>query len=334
MATLGDDLWSMADWQKEHEPSGKYATIMEVLHQDNSLADDMLFREGNLPTGHKTTVRAGLPSPEWFGYNEGIRPSKGVTSVETFETGMVGSRSHIGVDIAQLGGNPNRARFNQAVAHLEAIKQGVASTLLYADPVVNPDTDLKKFPGFHYFYKNNTTGNQKQNILDAGGSGSDNTSIWLVTWGPSCYGVFNQGTKFGIEHMDRGIQDITDATTGKVLTAYCDLWKQNLGLVIEDWQAVVRIANLDISNIKANTSSARDKIIDLMIEAYHCRKGMGRAAWYVNRTIATQLHIAAKDSVKNSTLTIADAGGKPVTMFLGIPVRNVDQLVNTESQIQ
>jgi hypothetical protein len=37
-------------------------TIVEMLSQVNEILDDMLWVEGNLPTGHKTTVRTGLPS--------------------------------------------------------------------------------------------------------------------------------------------------------------------------------------------------------------------------------------------------------------------------------
>ncbi len=43
-----------------------------------------------------------------------------------------------------------------------------------------------------------------QNIIDAGGTGTDNTSIWLV-WGENTvHGIFPKGQKAGIQMEDKG----------------------------------------------------------------------------------------------------------------------------------
>ena len=61
MAVIGATALTYADWAKRLDDGYRIATIIEILSQTNEILDDMLVVEGNLPTGHKTTVRTGLP---------------------------------------------------------------------------------------------------------------------------------------------------------------------------------------------------------------------------------------------------------------------------------
>jgi len=65
MATLGTTVLTYADWAKRVEDGYRIGTIIELLSQTNEILLDMLVLEGNLPTGHKTTVRTGLPTATW-----------------------------------------------------------------------------------------------------------------------------------------------------------------------------------------------------------------------------------------------------------------------------
>jgi len=69
MALLNSNVFTLADWAKRLDPAGETVTtdIVELLAQSNPVLEDMLFMEGNLPTGHRTTVRTGLPSVAWRG---------------------------------------------------------------------------------------------------------------------------------------------------------------------------------------------------------------------------------------------------------------------------
>ena len=54
MATLNASVLSLADWAKRIEPGGgKVSEVVEILNQSNEILVDMLFAEGNLPTGHR-----------------------------------------------------------------------------------------------------------------------------------------------------------------------------------------------------------------------------------------------------------------------------------------
>ena len=65
MAVKGLTALTLADWGKRVDPNGKVDKIIELLNQTNPILQDMPFVEGNLPTGHRTTIRSGLPSATW-----------------------------------------------------------------------------------------------------------------------------------------------------------------------------------------------------------------------------------------------------------------------------
>jgi len=72
MATIAATALTYADWAKRLDDNYKIATIIEILSQTNEILDDMMVVEGNLPTGHKTTVRTGLPQATWRLLNAGV----------------------------------------------------------------------------------------------------------------------------------------------------------------------------------------------------------------------------------------------------------------------
>ena len=63
MATLSSINPTLADLAKVTDPDGSISDVVEILNQTNEILLDMTWLEGNLTTGHRTTVRAGLPTP-------------------------------------------------------------------------------------------------------------------------------------------------------------------------------------------------------------------------------------------------------------------------------
>ena len=70
----GTELPNLVNVTKRLDPDGKIARIAEILNQNNPILEDIPLVEGNLPTGHRTTVRADLPEPTWRKLNYGVRP--------------------------------------------------------------------------------------------------------------------------------------------------------------------------------------------------------------------------------------------------------------------
>jgi hypothetical protein len=330
MATLGGNVLTLADWRKRLDPDGKTAKIIELLDQRNEILQDIPFREGNLPTGHQVSIRTGLPTVYFRALNSGIPTSKSTTAQVTEGTAIMESRSHVDIDVAKLNGNVAEFRLSEARPFLMAMNQALANTLFYGNSV----TDPKTFNGLGMRYSDLTTSLNKANIIDAGGTGSDNTSIWFVVWGEdTVHGIFPKGSEVGLQHEDLGIDDVADSD-GNRYRAFVDWFQWKAGLVVKDWQFVVRIANIDVSNLVGKSSAA--DIVELLIKAEHRIPALevGKAGIYMNRTVFQMLDIQSRDSVKSGgQLSYDVVDGKRVLSFRGIPIRRVDRILNNETRV-
>lgn len=330
MAILSSNVATLSDIAKRIDPDGKIQAIVELLKQNNAILDGMLWKEGNLPTGHRTTVRTGLPTVTARRLNEGVLPSKSTTAQIDEQCAMFEAISEVDVDLVRLNGNDSGFRLSEAGAFVEAMNQTMAQYLFYG----NVSTTPEGFSGFATRY-NSLSGTIGQNVLNGLGSGSDNTSVYLVVWGENTiHGIYPKGSQAGLVHEDMGEQLIQTGTgigTGR-MKAFVDRWQWKCGLAVRDWRYAVRIANIDVSNLVSETSAA--DLTKLMIRAIHRipALGSGRAVFYCNRTVREMLDIQALNKASNQ-LSIDNFSGRPVTTFRGIPIETVDQILETESVV-
>jgi len=338
MSTLSTSNLTLADWAKRSDPDGRIPIIAELLSQSNEILEDCVFKEGNLPTGERVVVRTGLPAVYWRALNQGIPSSKSTTAQVDEAAGILEARSEVDKDLAMLNGNTAQFRLSEDTAFLEAMNQTQATTLFYG----NPGTDPKQFLGLAARYSSLSATNA-QNILSAGGAGSDNTSVYLVVWGDqTVYCHFPKGSKAGLIHEDLGEQTVYNSD-GTRLQAYATRYQWKNGLVVKDWRYVVRIANIDVSDLIGQTgtqaASAATNIVKLMARSLYRipNMAMGRAAFYMNRTVHSGLSIAALD--KSQYVLKINEGlsqfGTPYSWlsFLGVPLRRVDAILNTEAVV-
>jgi len=330
MATLSSKALTLADHAKRIDPDGKTPKIVEMLAQTNEILDDMKFMEGNLPTGHRITVRTGLPQVYWRLLNQGVQPSKSQTAQIDEQCGMMEAWSEVDQEVAELNGNVNSFRLSEAQAFLEAMNQEMASTLFYGNSSLSPE----EFNGLAIRYSDKSAANA-QNIVEGGGTGSDNSSIYLIVWGENtCCGIFPKGSKAGLSHEDLGLQTIetTNGIAGERMRAYQDHFKWKTGVALKDWRYVVRIANIDVSDLA--TGSAAD-LINLMIKAIHRIPNLnsGKACFYANRSIVQYLDIQRRDDMVGSALAYQDIDGKKVPHFRNIPLKVCDALLESEAQV-
>jgi len=331
---LASNIATLADWAKRLDPDGKVPEIVELLNQTNEVLDDMLFMEGNLPTGHRVTVRTGLPTVAWRLLNGGVLPSKSTTAQIDEACGMLEAWSEVDKDLAELNGNVGAFRLSEAKAFIEAMNQEMASTLFYGNSSISPE----EFTGLSVRYSDLDATNG-QNIVNGGGVGSDNASIWLVVWGAqSIFGIFPKGSKAGLQHDDLGLETVenTAGIGGSRMLAYRERWQWKCGIALKDWRFVVRGANIDVSNLVAKSSAA--DLIEMMIKMIH-RVGpanlrLGKPVFYMNRTLFQMLDIARRDDVAaGGGLVYNDVDGKISYSFRGVPIKICDALLETEAAV-
>lgn len=345
MATLGTTVLTYADWAKRTEEYG-IAAIVELLSQTNEILLDMMVVEGNLPTGHKTTVRTGLPAATWRLLNYGVPRGKSTTAQVTDTCGNLETYSEIDKDIADLNGNTSEFRMSESMAFLEGMNQQMASSIIYGNTAVNPE----RFMGLSPRYNSVSTGTAQTaaNVIDMGGTGSTNTSIWIATWGANTmHGIFPKGKITGLQHRDMGEWPVTDANNN-LYQAYRDHFKWELGLSVRDWRYVARLANIDVTLL--NGASAANLINGLVRALYRLPTAspmmsgvqssdapgiqgqMGRTVIYCNRVVRTYLDLQAMNKT-NVLLQMREFQGEVVTTFRGVPVRTVDAILNTEARL-
>lgn len=329
MGTIATNALTLTDWAKRQDPDSKQARIVEMLDQTNEVLTDMLWIEGNLATGHRTTARTGLPSGTWRALNGGIAKGKSTTAQIDETCAMLENLGVVDVALAELNGNTAAFRLSENSAFIEGMNQDMASGLFYNNDALAP----QQFLGLSPRYSDSTAKNG-QNIIKMGGSGSDNTSIWLIVWGDQTVaGIYPKGSKAGLEHNDMGIELVDDGS-GKVFRAYRDHYKWNCGIALRDWRYAVRLCNIDVSDLVADTDGTSVKLIENMIRAVHRIPSlkMGRAAFYMNRTVRECLDIQAMNK-KNVQLKIDEYDGEFRTSLRSIPFRTVDALLNTEAPV-
>lgn len=333
-ATIGANVPTLWDVAKSFGPDGKIAKVAELLSQRNEILGDIPWFEGNLPTGSRITQRVGLPTVYFRLLNQGVPSSKSLKAQVDEATAMMAARSQVDVKLAKLNGDVNAYRLSEAKPFIEALAQKFARTVIYG----NSGTDPEQFTGFAIRFSLSTATNGK-NIIKAGGSGSDNTSIYLVGWSEETVcGIYPKGSQAGMNHQDLGEQDAFDGSNNR-FRAYMDLFEWDCGIAVKDWRYIVRIANVDISDMIGDGTGATVKLIDNMAKAIDRLPSLTDCTpvFYVDRTVASMLRIQALNkSVANLGVEKAiDQFGRNIYQmnFLGIPVKLLDQLLETEATV-
>lgn len=331
MATLAVTNPTLLDLAKLTDPDGSIAAVVEILNETNEILDDITFVEGNLPTGHRTTIRTGIPAPTWRKLYGGVQPNKSQTVQVTDNTGMLEAYAEIDKALADLNGNTAAFRLSEDKAHIEGIGQEIADALFYGNEGVTPE----KFTGFAPRFNSLSAANA-ENIIDAGGTGTDNSSIWFIVWGPNtAHGIIPKGSKAGMQVQDLGevtIENVDGA--GGRMQAYRTHYRHDVGLTVRDWRYVVRVCNIDKSLLTKDLATGAD-LHDLMVRALELIPNLnaGRGVFYVPRNIRSFLARQAINAVKNSTLTMEQLQGRRVVTFQGFPVRRVDAISADEARV-
>lgn len=334
MAALPTTRMTLADLAKYMDPTGRVAPVAELLAQKNEVLMDIPWQPGNLPTGHQYSQRVALPTAYLRDYNEGVAPSKSAVAQNTVGMSIIEAWSEVDEAEAKLNGNENAFRAAEDAAFTQALEQKFANLLIYG----NVGSDAKEFNGLATLHPT-----LDQNCLDAGGSGSDNTSIFVAEWGADLFGIYPKGSSGGLQNVNHGRQ-IIQFSDGTRMSALVTQMIWNCGLVQRDPTASVRIANIDISDLIGVTGDQEltdytTNIIYRLSDALYRlpSTGGGRRVIYMNRTVHAAL---AKMALAKSAGVLAIQPAMTQfghasnwLSFLGVPIRCVDQIVNTESVV-
>lgn len=331
MATLGASFVDLIDIYKQQDGRGQFVEIIEMLTEMNPILEDAIAVECNKGTTHLHTVRTGLPAVTWGALYQGIPQSKSGKAQVEDTTGFVEGLSTIDERLLALSTNEGAVRLSEAQSFLESMSNEVATRIFYGNSATDPEQFMGLAPRFNSLAAAN--GNQ---IINAGGVGADNTSIWFVTWGDmQCQLLYPKGTAAGVQREDMGKQRVLDGS-GDPYYAKEEKFTWHVGLAVKDWRYVSRIANIDVSLMQAGSV----KLYDFMRKAYYKlqnrRVAGGKIAIYCNRDVLEALDALATNAGAADNfvrLQRTEVEGKEVLSYRGIPIRETDALLNTEARV-
>jgi hypothetical protein len=347
---LATGQWpTLADVASRLDPNGKIPVIAEMLSQSNEFEEDLAWGEANEMGGHEFVFRTSIPAGAWRQYNQGVAYSKSTTAKSRVGMGMLEDYSQIDEALARHSGNVRNFRETEDMAFLEGMSQTIIQTFFYGNTAVTP----AEFMGLSPFYSTiaTATAQNATNVLNGGGTASSNTSLWLLGHGPdTIFAVFPRGSKAGLEMKDKG--DVTPGfdSLGNRFEALTSWFHQEAGLCPKDWRYGVRCANIDTTANGLAGPAALDLFATMsemvMKVPKMTRQTSGivktdapsdpatgvRFVWYCNRTTRHWMDIQAMRN-RNVLLTIDDYAGKPVESWRGIPIKIVDQILNTEATV-
>lgn len=330
MAVLDTKWPTLLDLTKRLDPNGAIAEVAEILDEENPILEDMPFYEGNLETGHRHTIRTGLPEPTWRKMYGGVQPTKSTTVQVTDTTGMLEAYAEVDKALADLNGRTAAFRLSEDRPHISGMGKKLANTIFYGNESTTPEAFTGLAPRF-----NSTSAANADNIIKHDASPVGNmTSIWLIVWGQQgAWGLYPKGSKAGLSVTDKGQVTIENVDgQGGRMEAYRTHYKHDCGLAVKDWRQIVRICNIDISTL--NTLSNTKLLIDSMIVASELvnKLGAGRPVFYMNRHIRTKLRLGIQEKIA-SNLTWETVAGRRVMMFDEIPVKRCDAILPTETAV-
>lgn len=348
MAILNNQALTLADWRTATGENGAISDMINMLSQTNEILDDLLWVEANQGMSHKSTILTGLPAAYFRAYNEGVPRAKSTRVPITDTCAQLEVYSEVDKALADLNGNAAAWRLSEDSTFVDGISQQMASTLFYGNSATAP----KSFMGLASRFSTVQTAvaNSAANVIDGGGTGSTNTSVWLCCWGPgSGHGIYPKGSMAGLN-----VQDVTTGApisdaNGNLYQAYRTHFKWDCGLTIRDWRYFVRIPNIDVSLLSggsaANLASLMTVAINKIpvmprsagaVQAATKPAGIGpavmSAVFYVNRTVRTALQNQAR-TTSNVLLRQEQWDGMPVLSFLGVPIKTADALLNNEGRV-
>lgn len=321
MATRTLSRMTIAEVMKRLDPDGNMAEIAEVLAEENTILQDAPWQPSNAVWSNKTTRRASEPSGTWRKFNQGVNKSRSET-VEVVDTiGLLEDRSEIDIEIVNSFPDKDKARSDEDKSFIDGLGKEMTATLLYGDGVDDPEEFSGLAPRL------DTLNSSAYNVIGNGGSGSDLSSIFVVTWGRDCYMGYPPGTPVGLQMINMGIESVLDGSSLPFL-AYVTVFKWRAGLIVRDHKCIGRVCNIEDAG--ASNTFDEDALIDLLPRM---RTGPGTRI-YVNKTVMSQAWKRLKDKT-NVYFTRGeglDAGGPPM-YFNGYPFRQVDQILITEGAV-
>ena len=347
MALINTDNLSLMDLHRSYGENSMEYQISELLSISTPLIADLQWTQATDTNVHKASVRDSLPTVSYGQFNKGTSASKTTRKIVLENMGWLEGLNETDRKLLDHTPNPERVRFDQERGFFEAFGQKAETDFFYGSLTANP----LGFKGLSPRY-NTVTGDIGKYVVSAGGTGTDNASIWIINHGTdSTQGIYPKGEKSGLQVDNWGDYTVKDSQNRSMRVAGT-FFKWWLGLTVGDYRNNVRIANIDVSDVRADPTGASVNLVKFIIDAVNripvppagfapvtiqgykesVKPAARKTMIYMPRAIYTMLEVQANNKTVNG-LMMGQAFGQAYPMIRGIPIRMSDSLLLNEAQV-
>lgn len=330
MSTLAGTELAFHDVAKSLTQDGRLIATAELLDQVHGIASDAPWVPGNTIAGHLSAQRSSLPTVYTKTAGTAVASSKSTKAQLAESAEMLEGWSIVEDVVSSIGGNKAAILADEEMTFIESMAQTTDDRIIYG----NGSTTVGQLNGWAQRYASTTATNGSNVIkMDSGASGADQMSIYVCYWAQNKnYLWYPQGTTAGLEIKHLGEVSQLESNGGQRLVNKTRFRRQ-LGIGLDDWRALVRLANIDKSNLIAGTGAdlpegfiKASKIIQ--------RLSGGRAVGYMNLTTEAWFDLQCRNDVTlGGGLNYENLDGQQVMSFRGIRLSINDRLTEAESAV-
>jgi len=259
-----DEALSLLDMSALIGPNNQLlGNVMEKLATSGDFTEDGIWVPSNAFGKHVSAERKSLPTGEDRMANRGVSAAKGVIGQNEDYIGFFESPSVVDDFVLRRTppGQKQQARAQYDLAHGLGLGITQRQYSFYGDQLVNPNQPMGL---------STRRGSLGDYCLDAGMSGTKNTSLYMVAWDmhQGVHNIYPDGEDMGINMQDMDINVVIDPVfTDKVrwLPYWITWFYLDFGIVVLDDRALIRIANIDP---ETTTKADYEAVFSLMNQAF------------------------------------------------------------------
>jgi hypothetical protein len=316
---------------------GAMLETADVISKTNEAVAVLPFFETNLPFANRSLRNVTQYEPTARTVNTGA--DVGVNEKEQVQDTLIRLETEIAVDELALKGINDPAQWiaDDINETAQGFANKVADQLISGDFLNDPD---KEFDGL--LKRNNAlpasavdVTDRYYNVISGGGSGSDNTSIYLVGMGKKgVHGIYFKNGQAGLQINRKGRQRVLDSNSKPYWAETVQmLW--DVGLVATNHRAMGRICNIDDSALTLDGATGA-VLTQLMIQLLHNVNHSGNGLtpyWLMSNKLKTYFHTQITEKSNVNIAYDKDDFGKIRPMFGGVPILRMDAIGIAEATV-
>lgn len=326
---------SFNDIISRQAPDGMMLNIIEIIKQSNPIMEDIRWVATNQNMFHVAAQRTGYPTGTYRSFYQGVQTEKSTNTQIQEGVSMLESFLKLDKRLVELQNNPQSYLMSEVRGAITGLTETQANTLFYGNVAASPNQFNGLATRYNQFGKNKSL--MSYNVLDAGGTGDNLTSIWLISWGDDkVFGLYPKNSTAGIQQKDLGPQLARDPN-GNEYEALLQKVQWDMGLMVSDWRYCVRIANVDVDALAtagedSYTGPRIDNLVWDAIGRYPNQNPAGMN-FYCSPAVWVALHKIARYA-PNQAVTLMNWNGQVMPTINGAPIKVCDAISEHERAVE